>query len=83
MIAYPQMSRGWSSASGTGRALGVDLAKAVVDGWLTRQELSGLVQQCEQCATPAVCAIWRSDPAAATALPAACSNKTQIEALRF
>ena len=51
---------------------GVDLARAVVDGWLQRDELNGLVAACNTCGTDGPCV-------APTAL---CPNSVALEALR-
>lgn len=56
-------------------AAGVDLPRAVVDGWLERRELAELLSQCSACALDSAC---RPEPP----LPALCPNRARIEALR-
>lgn len=51
---------------------GVDLARAVVDGWLQRDELDGLVATCGSCGTEGSC----------MAATAPCPNSVALESLR-
>ena len=56
---------------------GVDLARGVVDGWLHRGEVEGLVEVCGTCGKAAPCTVDIVDAA-----PTACPNLTALDALR-
>ena len=43
MIGYPEAYKAWWLTRGMARISGVNLSRAVVEGWLQRAELDGLV----------------------------------------
>lgn len=56
---------------------GVDLARGVVDGWLHRDEVDGLVAACGTCGLAAPCSA-----AMAEATQSGCPNLPTLDALR-
>jgi hypothetical protein len=72
--------RAWSLTQGMARLAGVNLPGAVVEGWLTRDELDRLVDRCAACGKSAVCIGWMATARRAP-LPDFCCNKHEIEAL--
>lgn len=81
MIGYTEAPRAWGMARGMARVVGVNLTDAVVDGWLTRRELAGLVDHCQKCTHVADCTDFLSHSVTVPALPTFCDNKAGIEAL--
>lgn len=75
--------RAWGFTRGAARVVGVNLTGAVVDGWLSRTELAGLVQVCHACSASGPCTDFLAQTVAADALPGYCPNKVAIEALRL
>jgi hypothetical protein len=73
----------WGLTRGMARTLGVNLVEAVTDGWYSRAELARLVSSCAACGASDRCASWLAKTPKAEALPAFCSNKSDIEALSF
>jgi hypothetical protein len=63
------------------RICGVNLSRAVVEGWLPRAELDGLVARCATCRRTAACEGWLARSGALRAMPDFCPNKLSIEAL--
>ena len=63
------------------RLLGVNLAAAVVEGWLSRKELGDLVDRCEACTQKAACTAWISAAAGSRCPPVFCPNKSALEVL--
>ncbi len=81
MIGYAEAPKAWALTRGMARVLGVNLTGAVMDGWMGRAELAGLVQRCQSCAHGADCTGWLGQTAKAAALPAYCANQRALEAL--
>lgn len=81
MFGYPEAPLAWWQTRGMARAAGVNLPRAVVDGWLTRAELGDLVARCDACGARPSCDRWLADPRPAGGLPGFCPNKPAIEAL--
>jgi hypothetical protein len=63
------------------RISGVNLPRAVVEGWLQRVELEELIARCAACGQGASCEVWLGKSGAADAMPDFCPNKAGIEAL--
>lgn len=82
MIGYPQAPRAWGFTRGMARAIGVSLPDAVVEGWLGRDELAGLVEKCRCCASTAQCRDFLSHTVEAEALPGFCPNGSALAALK-
>lgn len=73
MFGTPAQPRAFWRTHRMAGAAGVDLPRAVVEGWLDRRELSDLLTRCAACALDAACA---------PSLPALCPNRARIDALR-
>jgi hypothetical protein len=81
MIGYPEAPKAWWLTRGMARISGVNLAKAVLDGWLKRSELEDLIACCAACSRGADCKSWLARSGSARAMPDFCPNKPGIEAL--
>lgn len=81
MIGYPEAPRAWWLTRGMARVAGVNLPQAVVDGWLSRDELAHLIARCEGCDAGERCQAWLALSGAASGMPQFCPNKAAIEAL--
>lgn len=81
MMGYVEAPVAWGLTRGMARVLGLDLPRAVLDGWLTRAELGDLVDRCQACEQSRACTGWLAITARSASLPEFCCNKTQIEAL--
>lgn len=82
MFSYPMSPRAWGFTRGVSRVLGIDLMRAVFDGWLRRDELGAMVETCSDCGQTSPCGDWLAHTASADALPQFCPNKAVIEALK-
>lgn len=81
MIGYPDAFKAWWLTRGMARISGVNLSRAVVDGWLQRAELDRLVTRCTHCQLAARCENWLVQSGTARSMPDFCPNKPGIEAL--
>jgi hypothetical protein len=81
MMGYVEAPRAWAYTRGMARVLGLNLTAAVVEGWLSREELASLVHRCEICPCSAKCTAWLACTVTASAAPEFCPNKQAIEAL--
>jgi hypothetical protein len=81
MIGYPEAHKAWWLTRGMARISGVNLSRAVLDGWLQRAELDGLVIRCASCKMATQCESWLACSGAARTMPDFCPNKPGIEAL--
>lgn len=81
MIGYVEAPMAWGLTRGMARVLGVNLTDAVIDGWMSREQLAGLVDRCQACGRDAECMGWLARTAKAQALPDCCANKRALEAL--
>lgn len=81
MIGYPEAPRAWWLTRGMARISGVNLPRAVVEGWLQRDELEELITRCAACRQGEVCETWLCQSGGAQAMPDFCPNKPGIEAL--
>lgn len=82
MIGYVGAPRAWGLTRGMARVLDIDLADAVVEGWLSRAELAGMIDRCQGCPHGDDCIAWLGRTVQAKGLPGFCENKDAIEALR-
>ena len=80
MIGYGETPKAWCLTRGMARAAGVNLPRAVIDGWLPRSELDKMVGRCEACGRDATCMQWLARAQTAP-LPEFCANKDEIEQL--
>ena len=76
MFGYPQDQVGFNHVRRLARRVGVDLVRAVLDGWLRPDELADLVATCHSCATGFPCDRATQTP------PPACANAAAMLALR-
>jgi hypothetical protein len=81
MIGYPEAPKAWWLTRGMARISGVNLPRAVVEGWLQRTELEELVSRCAACGHGNDCESWLATSGSAQAMPGFCPNKPGIEAL--
>lgn len=81
MIGYPEAPKAWWLTRGMARISGVNLPRAVVEGWLQRDELEELVVRCTACHRSADCEAWLAASGDARRMPEFCPNKAAIEAL--
>jgi hypothetical protein len=81
MIGYPEAPKAWWLTRGMARLSGVNLPRAVVDGWLQRVELQDLVARCAACRRSAGCEAWLAQSGAAEDMPDFCPNRAAIKAL--
>ncbi len=81
MIGYPEAPKAWWLTRGMARITGVNLPRAVVEGWLQRDELENLVERCAACRHVAACEAWLAASGNARTMPEFCPNKSAIESL--
>jgi hypothetical protein len=81
MIGYPEAPKAWWLTRGMTRIAGVNLPRAVVEGWLQRSELEQLIVRCAACGQGERCESWLIASGGADEIPGFCLNKTGIEAL--
>lgn len=81
MIGYAEMPKAWWLTRGMARISGVNLPRAVLEGWLQREELEDLVTRCAACRSGQDCEAWLMRSGSAQAMPEFCPNKPGIEAL--
>jgi len=81
MIGYPEAPKAWWLTRGMARITGVNLPRAVVEGWLLRDELEDLVTRCAACSRSGDCEVWLARSGSAQSMPDFCPNKARIEAL--
>lgn len=82
MLTYGEAPLAYGLTRGMARVIGVDLVRAVTEGWLSRAELGALVETCVGCRQAASCTAWLARTVDAPALPGYCANKSDLEALR-
>lgn len=81
MIGYPEAPKAWWLTRGMARISGVNLPRAVVEGWLQRAELEEFISRCAACRSKRDCEVWLVGSGTAQAMPDFCPNKPGIEAL--
>lgn len=81
MMGYTEAPLAWCHARGMARTVGVSLTDAVIEGWLTRAELAGMVEVCGHCSHLDACTDWLARTVTAEGLPAFCPNAPSISAL--
>lgn len=81
MIGFPEAPKAWWLTRGMARISGVNLARAVVEGWLQRDELDDLISRCAACSRGELCETWLMKSGSAQTMPDFCPNKARIEAL--
>lgn len=73
MYGYVEAPKAYWHAHGMARNCGVKLARAVVEGVLTRSELAALVARCQGCGHVDACEAWLSHLHPGEAPPAFCA----------
>ena len=81
MIGFPEAPKAWWLTRGMARISGVDLPKAVVEGWLPRAELESLIARCAACDHGSDCEAWLARSGGAQDMPDFCPNRPAIVAL--
>ena len=81
MLGYADAPEAWGRAQRMAQARRLNLAGAVVEGWLNRSELGELVDRCRACLRGVQCSDWVTDHNPAAAIPPFCANKPLIDAL--
>lgn len=71
----------WGLTRGMAGTLGVNLTRAVTEGWYSRSDLTRLVESCAACGLAAQCVAWLAVTPKAETLPNFCRNKSDIEVL--
>ena len=82
MIGYVEAPMAWGLTRGMARVLGVNLTDAVIDGWLSREDLATLVDRRQACTQSTKCLGWLAHAQKGASLPDYCANKSALEALR-
>ena len=67
MLTYGEAPLAYGLTRGMARVIGVDLVRAVTEGWLSRAELGALVETCVGCRQAASCTAWLRRSACARA----------------
>jgi Family of unknown function (DUF6455) len=81
MIGYAEAPHAWTRAQRMAQAGGLNLAGAVVDGWLARHELARIVACCSACPQDAACGDWLDHAVPVTRAPVFCANGPVIAGL--
>ena len=81
MIGYAEAPHAWARAQRMAQVGGVNLARAVVDGWLARHELGAIVACCQGCGADAACGRWLDRALPVRRAPAFCANRATIAGL--
>jgi len=83
MIGYVDAPITWSLVRGMARRAGVDVPRAVIDGWLTRADLAEIVERCATgaCAKGCIDVLATSNGSVAQSPPSFCAIKAELEAL--
>jgi Family of unknown function (DUF6455) len=81
MIGYAEAPHAWARAQRMAQTSGLNLAGAVVDGWLARHELGAIVACCQSCAADSACGDWLDHAQPRNAAPAFCANAAVIAGL--
>jgi Family of unknown function (DUF6455) len=81
MIGYPGAPRAWWYTRAMARLGGVNLARAVLDGWLPRSDLHALVARCAACDRVEECRLWLGRTDRPPSMPEFCPNRSAIAAL--
>lgn len=82
MIGYPEAPRAWGFTRGMARTMGVSLTEAVFEGWLSRGELTHMVEACRTCGQTGKCTEWLAHTVETDTPPAFCRNAPTLGALR-
>jgi len=81
MTGCIEAPRAWWLTQGMARAVGLNLPRAVLDGWISRSELAALVLRCHTCTQQTTCTTFLADAMRSPQLPSFCPNAAEIERL--
>lgn len=81
MIGYPDAPKAWWLTRGMGRISGVNLPRAVLEGWLPRSEVQVLVARCASCTRGSDCEAWLAQAVEPQQIPDFCPNQGALTAL--
>ena len=83
MIGYVDAPVTWGLVRGMARRAGVDVPRAVIDGWLTRADLAKIVDRCAMgdCAKGCIDVLATNTGPAPQFPPSFCAIKAELEAL--
>ncbi|WP_323006731.1 DUF6455 family protein [Pseudorhodobacter sp.] len=83
MIGFVEAPITWGLVRGMARRAGLDVPRAVVDGWLTRAELARIVTRCQtaDCAKGCMDVLAHPTGPATQSPPSFCAIKAELEAL--
>lgn len=83
MIGFVEAPITWGLVRGMARRAGLDMPRAVVEGWLTRTELAAIVTRCQTAGCSKTCMDVLAKPTGATtqAPPSFCAIGAELEAL--
>lgn len=83
MIGFVEAPVTWGLVCGMARRAGLDVPRAVVEGWLTRAELAKIVSRCQIAGCAKGCMDVLAKPLGATtqAPPSFCAIGAELEAL--
>lgn len=80
MMMFGDVPQAFWLVRGMARVAGVPLTRAVVEGWITRDDLDGMVCRCAECGRIGECRDWLSQLRDA-AVPEFCAVREDIEGL--
>lgn len=80
MIGITETPRAWWTAHGMARSAGIQLARAVVQGVLSRQDLAQIVGRCQSCGRTSDCTAWLSQ-VRDDGIPEFCAIKPELDLL--
>jgi hypothetical protein len=83
MIGFVEAPVTWCLVRGMARRAGLDVPRAVVEGWLTRAELAALIARCQTAGCSKGCMDVLAKPTglATHAPPSFCAIGAELEAL--
>lgn len=82
MIGYVDAPITWGLVRGMARRAGIDMPRAVIDGWLTRADLAAIVSRCNTSGCTKGCMDVLARPSTAhQSPPSFCAIRTELEAL--
>ena len=83
MIGYVEAPISWALIRGMARRAGVDVPRAVAEGWLSRENLAVLVDRCQSGGCTASCINLLGKPQGTHSHPppAFCAIRAELEAL--
>lgn len=83
MTGCSDAPRAWGLTQSMAEACGVNLTGAVLDGWVSRADLTEIVEKCACCGQTEACETLVAGAEAQSADPAFCPNTQTLAALRF